>query len=220
MSAALKRDSDSVMFWIMLAAQLAAPAPINPESIVSYHDFPAEALRRGISRFVAFRVTVRPDGSVQDCTIERPSGDPKLDVFSCALMLKRAKFEPAKWIDGTPAYGVFRSSFDWTVGGYPSEKKLERAVPADMDLSVNMLPPGAGTTAKVAVQIAVDEKGRVLGCEDRPPLPHELTKHFAELVPIACQRMVSEFTAVPAKDASGEPVRSAQDATILFIKDK
>jgi hypothetical protein len=32
--------------------------------------------------------------------------------------------------------------------------------------------------------------------------------------------MMSEFTAVPAKDASGKPVRSVENATILFIADK
>jgi TonB family protein len=151
------------MFWIILAAQLASPVVSNPAAIMRDDDFPADAVRRGINRFVAFRTTVRPDGTIQDCTIERPSGDPKLDTLSCAIILKRAKFEPAKWIDGTPVYGVYRSNFSWTVGRAPSEKELEKAYPADMELTANMLQPSAGATAKVPVQIAVDEDGRVLG---------------------------------------------------------
>lgn len=204
------------MFWLMLAAQLAAPLPENLESIVRPDDFPAYAMRRSTNRIVAFRVTVRPDGTAQDCTIERPSGDPKLDALSCTIYLQRAKFESPKWIDGTPAYGVFRSSIHWTNGGGASEKELEEAYPADMELTTNTLPPGAGTTTKITVQIAVGESGRVLGCENRPPLPHERKKYFPALALIACPRMISEFTAAPAKDASGNPVRSVETARIRF----
>jgi hypothetical protein len=204
------------MIWLLFAAQLAAPIPLNPTSVVSPDDMPADVVRAGINRFTAFRITVRPDGSLQDCLIERASGDPKLDTLVCSLMLKRAKFQPASWSDGTPSFGVFRSKMTWTIGGGPTKAEIERAYPADMELSIDHLPAGADRRTSVGVQIAVDEHGRVVACDQKPRTAADHTKVFPELVSVACQQMTSRFIALPAKDASGQPVRSVQSATVLF----
>src|SRR3954453_8408274 len=108
------------MFWIMFAAQMSAAAPISSHVpdvryLFSYQDVPDYLIGSGeVRRIVYTRTTVRDNGSVQNCVTELPSGDTKLDAYTCALILKRAKFAPAKWIDGTPAYSVLRFPVSWT----------------------------------------------------------------------------------------------------------
>ena len=210
------------MFWIVLAAQLSAPISIGgriPDirTVFSADDMPVYVQQAGITRFVPTRTTVGPDGRPQDCGVERTSGDAKLDVYTCAIILRRAKFEPAKWLDGSPAYAIVRSPVTWSVNGAPSDGEVEKAYPPDMTLSVNRLPPGAGKSVRLALMLAVDENGRVLSCDQSLPASREFhTKTFPQLLPIACQQMESQFIALPAKDSSGKPVRSVQNASVAF----
>src|SRR5579875_2069435 len=99
------------MLWMLVAAQLAMPTPLglpvpDVRALFSFDDMPAYVQSAGITRFVATRTTVRADGTVQDCTAERGSGDPNLDRYTCAITVKRARFVPAKWIDGSSSYAV------------------------------------------------------------------------------------------------------------------
>ncbi|HKC04084.1 MAG TPA: energy transducer TonB [Sphingomicrobium sp.] len=210
------------MFWITLAAQLSLPVPLglpfpDVRSVFSSDDMPAYVQIAGINRFVASRTTVRPDGTVQDCTVERDSGDAKLDAYTCAIIVRRAKFQPAKWIDGSTAYGVIRVPVIWAIGGPPSKREAQEAYPPDMELSVTRLPADADRRTTLALVIGVDENGRVVGCNERPKVSQrDHTKTFPELVPIACQQMMNEFAAIPAKDASGKPMRSVQTASVVF----
>jgi TonB family protein len=210
------------MFWILFAAQLSLPVTIglrfpDVRSVFTADDMPAYVQIAGITRFVPTRITVSSDGKLQDCSVEPASGDAKLDALTCLIILKRAKFEPATWIDGSAAFGVLRVPVTWAIGSPPSNDEYRRAYPAEMELMVNRLPPGAHRRADVSLMIAVDENGRVVGCSERPPVsPRDHAKRFPQLVPVACQQMTGGFTAVPARDAGGRPVRSVQNAAVAF----
>jgi hypothetical protein len=210
------------MFWMLLAAQLTLPVALglsSPDvrSVFTGDDMPAYVQMAGITRFVPTRVTIASDGKQQDCAVERGSGDAKLDALTCLIIRKRAKFQAAKWLDGSPAYGVLRVPITWAIGSPPSKDEYRKAYPADMELTVNRLPAGAHRRADVSLSIAVDESGRVVGCSERPPVsPHDHAKRFPQLVLVACQQMTSGFTAVPAKDSAGKPVRSVQNAAVAF----
>src|SRR4051812_28790294 len=92
------------MLLLALAAQLSLPAPANAHvhdvrELFSADDFPDYLQgHSSLRRMVYTRTTVRPDGSVQGCTAEASSGDAKLDAYTCAIILKRAKFTPARWV--------------------------------------------------------------------------------------------------------------------------
>jgi hypothetical protein len=214
------------MLWIVLAAQLSLPVALglrfpDVRAVFSSDDMPAYVQMEGITRFVPTRTTVGPDGTPQDCTVERSSGDSKLDAYTCSIIMHRAKFQAAKWVDGSPAFGVVRAPVTWAIGQEPPENKVQRAYPADMDLAVDRLPAGAGRQTGLRLMIAVDENGRLVGCSQAPPVSErDHTKTFPQLVSIACQRMVSQYTAIPAKDASGKPVHSVQTASVVFIAGK
>jgi len=211
------------MWWIALAGQLSNAVPVGLRSpdvraVFTFNDMPVYVQAAGITRFVLTRLTVGPDGNLQDCAAERPSGDGQLDAYTCRIFSKRAKkFQPAKWVDGSATYGVLSVPVTWAIGGVPSKHDLERAYPPDMELSVNRLPRGADEGTYVPLVIAVDESGRVVGCSQFQPTSKSVhAKTFPELVPIACDLLVRQFTAIPAKDASGKPVQSVQNASVVF----
>ena len=206
------------MYWIALAAQLSLPSP-DVRTIFSYKDMPVNVMADGINRFVSTRTTIRPDGTPQECTHEgRGSGDPKLDGYTCVLILKRARLRPAKWVDGSPSYAVVRVPVSFSLDGPPSNDEIQKSYPDDMDISVNRLPESAHGQAIVPVVIAVDENGRVVGCDGAHSViePDRMIEFFPDLVPPACQQMISQFTAIPAKNASGTPVHSVQTAFVRF----
>jgi len=213
------------ILWIALAAQLSLPLPANGplsdvRAVFSTDDFPVYVIQEGVSRIVLTRTTVRPDGSIQSCVAERPSGDAKLDAYTCGLILKRARFLPARWIDGSPAYGVIRLPISWLVGDPAlSEEDTLRAVPPDLELSVNRLPKGAHKIATVSLEVAADENGHVVSCAENPEKPPrgiDHSPHFPELVPIACEQVTKTLSLHPPLDASGKPVRSVQRASATF----
>jgi hypothetical protein len=211
------------MWWIAVAGQLSNAVPVGLPSpdvraVFAVNDMPVYVQAVGITRFVLTRLTVGPDGNLQDCGVERPSGDGQLDAYTCRIFSKRAKkFQPAKWIDGSAAYGVLSVPVTWAIGGQPSKSDTERAYPPDMELSVNRLPPGADEGTNVPLVIAVDESGRVVGCTQSLPASMSVhAKKFPELVPIACDLLARQFSAIPAKDASGKPVQSVQYASVVF----
>ena len=210
--------------WIALAAQLSISVPPHGPDVrplFSPEDMPDYVQLAGIDRLVPIKTTVRPDGSVQGCAVERSSGDPYLDTYTCSIVLRRAKLEPGTWLDGSPAYSVLRVPVTWSIGGPPSKGEVEKAYPADLEVPVDSLPKGASRQARVALMIAVDESGRVLGCSEFPKDARwDPAKTLPELVPIACQRMMSHFIATPARDASGKAVRSVQSASVEFKTDK
>jgi len=210
------------MFWLVLAAQLSTPVPLGVSSpdvrgIFSVDDMPGYVEAAGITRIVGTRTTVGLDGVPQDCAAEQSSGDPKLDLYTCAIILRRAKFAPAKWLDGSPAYAIVSFPVTWAINAPPSDSEVEKASPPQMTLTVNQLPPGAPKQVRLSLMLAVDASGRIVQCEQwMPASTHTHPKAYPELLPIACQQMTSQFTALPAKDRTGAPVRSVQTATVVF----
>ena len=184
--------------------------------VFSSDDMPPYVQIEGINRFVPTRTTIAPDGKPRDCAPERSSGDPKLDAFTCAIIWKRGKCEPPKWPDGSLTYAVLRTPVSWLIGGPASKKELQKAYPPDMELTLNRLPKGASSDTTLRVTIAVDENGKVVACNEWPVPDRRREKSFPELAEIGCRQMMNQYTAIPAKDLSGRPVRSVQNATIAF----
>lgn len=200
------------MFWFALAAQLTAPQPVKPFTWWSLDDVPASLKNSGGTRQVLTRTTVQPDAHIVRCEVEVSSGDPKVDAVTCALIVKRGKFEPARDARGKRIYGVFRQTITWAViplGDRPDDKPL-----ADLELTVHRLPKGVKSPATVRVMFGVDEQGRPYDCaaEAMPSTP----KANWQLAPLACKQLLSSYTARPAVDEKGLVIRSIQDAVVRF----
>ena len=213
------------MFWLALAAQLSAPVPVGlrvPDirTLFTVEDFPQYLLRSGISLTVLTKTTVRPDGTVENCVAEASSGDSNLDAYTCNLIAKRAKFAPARWTDGSPAYGVVRAPIGWMQGNEPPPKEVRQAMGPDLALLVNKLPGAAHSPVMVYLLIAADENGRALNCEESPAAAaNPNLQHFPDLVSAACQQMTAKPSVTPLLDSSGKPVRSVQGVSVRFQLD-
>lgn len=106
---------------VALAMQ-AAPAVASPPapvvslgSLFSEEDYPAEILRREIGGEVGFRLSIDAEGRPTACTTVSSSGDVALDQHTCALLMERATFRPARSASGEPTEGVFSSRMIWRV---------------------------------------------------------------------------------------------------------
>lgn len=119
------------MFWIALAAQLSAPWPVDYLHWWHPEDMPFDVQRGGVTRAVLARTTVRPDGTIQGCEVERGSGNSNLDAVTCQIFLKRGKFEPARASDGEPVFGVYRQIVTWAMN--PEDKS---PFPGDVELQL------------------------------------------------------------------------------------
>lgn len=207
------------MFWIALASQLSAPLPLNFTRWFTPEDMPAYVQQAAITRRVQIHVIVRTDGTLQGCSIEATSGDSGLDALTCELVHKRAKFQPARWVDGTPAYGIYRLPVVWAIGD-PSE--FSKMPPmGDFEATVNRLPKGVHSPAAVGVMLAAEADGHISSCGEISPLwrpPPPSAKAVSVLVPIACDQIAKVYKPIDVNDDAGKPVRSVQTASVVFMK--
>lgn len=207
---------------LALAAQFSPPTPTRTRvpdvrALFTTDDFPAYLVHQGsVDRTVYTRTTVRPDGMIESCVAEISSGDRRLDGYTCALIVRRAKFHPATWADGSAVYGVVRVPIRWTVtDGGPPKHDMESTIP-DLDLSVNRLPKGAHSMVGLTLDIAADEKGHPVTCAESPTPANDHSRRVPELIALACQQATASLVLSPPIDASGKAVRSIQNVSVHF----
>jgi TonB family protein len=88
--------------------------PLRPlSSLVTYRDYPSSAPRGTDLRSTSFRLTIGPDGNVEDCTVNASSGSAELDGTACRLMRERARFSPARVRAGNAISDEHWGRIDW-----------------------------------------------------------------------------------------------------------
>lgn len=80
-------------------------------------DYPSAALRTREQGRVGFRVLIGTDGRVKRCQVTASSGSQSLDVTTCAILLARARYQPARDPNGAPVEGVDNGSVTWWMPG-------------------------------------------------------------------------------------------------------
>jgi hypothetical protein len=203
------------MFWIALAAQLSAPVPLNAGHWMTSDDVPVYLIQSGSGLWqVKVRIKVAPDGAVQGCEVESSGGIRQLDNLTCGILSNRAKFRPAQWGDGTPAFGIYRTTILWAVSESPWD--TSKVSSPDLVIFVKSLPPGVRSPSLVWVMFEVDAEGRTSSCIAEPRLPIEHVDNNPALVPIACDQLMKSYKAVPAKDSASKAIPSVQNALVRF----
>lgn len=98
----------------------------SPGSWISSDDYPVESMLMGEYGRTGFSVEVDPNGRVASCTIFTPSGFPRLDDLTCALVTRRARFIPAVDQAGQAAFGGYKQHVRWELDwdGSVSAKSL------------------------------------------------------------------------------------------------
>ncbi len=79
--------------------------------------YPQGPLQRGESGLVRYRLFVDTGGRVERCAIIESSGHAGLDRDTCALLSRRARFVPARNVDGSPMVWEYAGSVRWELKG-------------------------------------------------------------------------------------------------------
>lgn len=85
----------------------------NPGNWITDRDYRSNWIRREMAGSASFSLQISATGKVTGCSIISSTGHDALDQATCALIQKRAKFEPARDNKGNPTAGTYRSSITW-----------------------------------------------------------------------------------------------------------
>ena len=197
------------------ASQLSAPVPKNLDRWFRDDDVPMYLMvqENGVW-LVPFRLNVAPDGTLKGCDVEISSGERRLDQLTCRLLMKRARFRPARSADGAAAYGVYRNYAKWAVSTSPAAPPKVNY--PDLDLTVQALPSGVKSPAFVRVMFEVDANGRASSCTAEPAPSLDPISNDPALVPTACEQLMASYKPIAAKDSAGAAIPSVQDALVRF----
>lgn len=94
-------------------APIAAKPRNDPLRWVTTDDYRSNWIRQEMTGKARFRLEIAADGRVSGCTVTGSSGHPELDAATCALVTRRAKFQPARGSEGEPVAGSYTNAIDW-----------------------------------------------------------------------------------------------------------
>jgi hypothetical protein len=89
------------------------PWAANPQQWFSVSDYPRDLRRQNKVSEIKVRLLVDAAGNPTKCTSLSNFDEPKFNELVCGIFMKRAKFEPAEFADGTkvPSYYINRVVF-------------------------------------------------------------------------------------------------------------
>lgn len=76
-------------------------------------DYPRVAWLADAGGTVALTLLIDEGGKVASCMVIQPSGLASLDAQSCAIIMVRAKFDPALGVDGRPTKSGITTRIKW-----------------------------------------------------------------------------------------------------------
>ena len=99
------------------AVQQSLSARPEPESApgawMSANDYPSALLAEGLSGVVHFRLDVDSSGMPTNCAVQASFSDPEFKKVTCRLLMKRARFKPAKDASGNSVASYWATSVKW-----------------------------------------------------------------------------------------------------------
>ncbi len=190
-----------------IQGNFAAPKPDNVANWISGNDYPSALLPHRMVAIVGVTLTLSPEGKPIRCDISRSSGIPDVDSYTCAILMKRGKYKPAKDAAGNPMFGIERTHIVWQTAPGTIDYN------GDFEVPVDRLPQGSKRRSQ-RIAFAVDENGAVDWCG-----PFEPKDRRPDLVQVACGGLVDRIRIEPARNEAGIAVPSVQDALIHFVTD-
>ena len=80
---------------------------------ITMKDYPADARKRREEGATKFVLTVGANGQPSACEVVVSSGSPRLDLATCLLAQRRARFDPAIDSDGNAEIGYYPGVVEW-----------------------------------------------------------------------------------------------------------
>lgn len=139
-----------------------APAPVQGSGLMMVNDYPNAALRSGQQGMVWVELSIDAAGKPVFCEIVHSSGFSALDDKSCFILMKRARFAPARDAAGQPIASLYRSRMDWRID--PSAQIDGLPAIVDKTFTVNRLPASVKGQLFVLVRQVVAANGQVESC--------------------------------------------------------
>jgi TonB family protein len=208
---------------LILAAVTAAQPLGDPGSWVTPKDYPASAHEEGRGGEVGFSLTVSDNGKPLRCQITDSSGHTDLDALTCHLVMRRARFVPARNSAGDNAFAVYRNRVRWWTEGMRMPAKSRTT---DVDAIVSSYPKGIPYPAIARIVFQVDPAGTILNCTPRPP-PLEsdigtreaaIERHKVnEFGQTACAYAASSLDPQVPVDRKGKAIASIQTAYVRIV---
>jgi hypothetical protein len=195
-----------LLLSMMLALTPATPIEANQWFTSKKHSKPALAVaRRGSLSYV---IDVAPDGSAIRCT---PAVADDLGGDVCEILMKSARFEPAKDAQGQPAFAAHYGIASFLMPGNkgrPDRSKLA--------VKVDALPAGATAPAYARISFLVDAAGVIGSCVTTPGEQRRFMQTTDALGPSACEHAAKDFHPAAVRNAAGEAVPSVQSIMVRF----
>lgn len=151
-----------------------------------------------------YAVFVAPDGWVDDCAVLKSDYSARNNERICTQLLRQKARKAARGPDGKPIHAlavVARNAGEGT-----SALSL---LPADVVMRVPALPPG--TDSSVNLEVLVDERGKVTGCEPVDGANEQLAR-------TACEQAVRVMLD-PREDRDGLAVPYLAEISVGFVLD-
>ncbi|MBA15104.1 MAG: hypothetical protein CMN73_01960 [Sphingomonas sp.] len=125
---------------------------------ISNDDYPPEARRAGEQGVVVVRYRIEADGLARDCEVVRSSGSASLDTKSCALIVERFRYSPARDANGQAVVQMQTLSIRWA------------ASPMDTSPAASGRPADGTSFSpliawRLTVRISIADDGTITACE-------------------------------------------------------
>lgn len=123
---------------------------------ISFDDYPPSAMQNHEEGFVSVELLITATGMASSCEVTESARSPALDKVTCKRLMK-ARFEPARDINGEAFAGIFHTAIGWSM---PSPG----VVPGSgVSLPVAALP--SHYTRPTSTFLTFNATGSLVGCE-------------------------------------------------------
>lgn len=205
----------SRLSWVMQHTSMqptgTGPTPATTGPWMTSDDYPASEMRRGHVGSLAFILDVAASGLPTACTVAVSSGYSILDKAACSILMKRARFAPARGPQGEAIHGYYFGRFNWALPDQPQEQAMRShsTTPNMIDLAA---PAVLGTYEQpLEAKVTFDPAGRVEACEVTRTSGSQVLDRFA------CQQL--QRLAVPGAGQTSAPGREDGLYTVSFRTD-
>ncbi|TZG28866.1 hypothetical protein [Sphingomonas montanisoli] len=193
---------------ILIAAAVVPTTPVEPNTWFTSKDHPKTALQVTRRGQLDYAIDVAPDGTAIRCDTPVHEG---LDKDVCEIVMKRARFQPAKDDQGNAAFARHDVLVSFLMPG--SKGRPDRS---KLTVKVDSLPAGVASPAYAKVAFMVDANGAISQCASTAGERRRFMQTVEALGPAACEALAKDYRPTPARNAAGAPVASVQSLLVKF----
>lgn len=129
------------------------PQPATAGPWMTNEDYPGSEMRRGHVGSLSFILDIAASGLPTACKVAVSSGYPVLDQAACAILMKRARFQPARGPKGEAVHGYYFGRFNWALPDQPRDKAMRSHSPAPN--MIDLVVPAVPDTYRQPVEVKV-----------------------------------------------------------------